>query len=118
MSPVLNGTRLDHLRALRDRVDAEIQAIEKGQEVLQARVNEQRRAAERAQATAQRDQKRRQVAAFEAAESARIEAAAPANLVRLWARQQGISIGTHGRLSLDLRKRYLADRDDCPEVAV
>ena len=63
--------------------------------------------AERArQREAARLERARQVAAH-ADECDRIAALAPADEVRAWARRQGLPIGNRGRISLDLRKKYL-----------
>lgn len=92
MSGVRQGSRLEHLLELRDRVDEAIAVEEKREAVASER------RASVARAAAREDER---------AEVARIEARAPADLVRAWAREQDIPVGDRGRLPLDLRKQYL-----------
>lgn len=108
MSGVRQGSHLEHLLELRDRVDDEI-SKERGR-VKAADARRARLAAE-AEREARKEAaraERERLALERLAEVEEIEAAAPADLVRAWARDTGITVGTHGRLSLDLRKQYLA----------
>jgi small-conductance mechanosensitive channel len=107
MSGIRHGSHLEHLLELRDRVDEEISkertriaAAEKRRAQLAA---EAEREARKEAARAERERR----ALERLAEVEEIEAAAPADLVRAWARDAGINVGTHGRLPLDLRKQYL-----------
>jgi hypothetical protein len=103
MSPVISGNRLTQLRALRARIDAEITVLERGERLLAARRATDARTDARARAAGR---KLRQDA-----DRARIEALAPPADVRAWARAHGVEIGTFGRISLDLRRAYLAAHD-------
>jgi hypothetical protein len=117
MSGIRHGSHVEHLLELRDRVDDEISKerarVKAADERRAAQAAEQKRrdrAAERAAARTEREQ-----AALEhLAEVDRIEKAAPADLVRAWAREHGITVGAHGRLPLDLRKQYLAAKEQTP----
>lgn len=122
MSGVRQGSHLEHLHELRDRIDAEIvkertrMALADQRRAVAAAAQEERdrlaaieaekeaaRAARRDEARAERER----IAAERLAEVERIEAAAPADLVRAWARETGITVGDRGRLPLDLRKQYI-----------
>lgn len=112
MSGVRQGSHLEHLLELRERVDAEIAAERKRMALADARRAEQaaaaeQRAAEEARAV-EEEAERAERRASARREVEEIEAAAPTDLVRAWARQQGITVGDRGRLPLDLRKQYLA----------
>jgi hypothetical protein len=118
MSGIRQGSHLEHLHELRDRVNEEIvkeearmKAADKRRAELAAAQRQNERAAEReAERAARREEARaaREEAALERlAEVQRIEAAAPADLVRTWAREHDITVGDRGRIPLDLRKQYL-----------
>lgn len=123
--PIMHGSRLENLRKLRDRIDREIRAEEtaelvrekarkdraKEQAAKEKRLAREREIAERmadkiAARQARRAEHEREHLAH-LAEVAAIEEAAPADLVRAWARSQGIRVADRGRLPLELRKRYL-----------
>lgn len=122
MSGIRQGSHLEHLVELRDRVDAEITKERARMAAADARRAEQAAEAERlaeegARIAAKDDarEERREAARAERerqalerlAEMERIAAAAPADLVRAWARDHDIPVGDRGRLPLDLRKQYL-----------
>lgn len=86
--PVYTNTRLERLRQLRDRLNAEISA-EEGAEKIRAR---RRDAETRARAAGQQ---------------IRLNRDAPADVVRAWARANGIPVGDRGRVPTKLRERYL-----------
>jgi hypothetical protein len=112
MSGVRQGSHLDHLLELRDRVDAEIATERTRMAAADARRAEQAAAAAREAAEAARlaekeaDRAARRDAAR--AETEALEAAAPTETVRAWAREQGIAVGDRGRIAVDLRRQYLA----------
>lgn len=107
MSGIRHGSHLEHLLELRDRVDEEIskeRARVKAADARRAQLAaEAEREARKEAARAERERR----ALERLAEVEEIEAAAPADLVRAWAREQGITVGDRGRLPLDLRKQYL-----------
>ena len=118
MAGIRLGSHLEHLHELRDRVDEEIvreearmKAADERRAALAAAEAERERAAakdaERAQRREEARAAREQVALERLAEAERIEAAAPADLVRAWAREHDIAVGSRGRIPLDLRKQYL-----------
>lgn len=118
MAGIRQGSHLEHLHELRDRVDEEIvkeetrmaAADKRRAELAAAQAERDRAAAKDAERAERREAARaeREEAALERlAEIDRIEAAAPADLVRAWARQHDIAVGDRGRLPLDLRKQYL-----------
>lgn len=130
MSGVRQGSHLEHLLELRDRVDEEIakervraaaadarraELDASRRESEEAALRDAERARRAAEKEAEREERReaaraaREQAALERlAEVDRIEAAAPTDLVRAWARDTGIPVGDRGRIPLDLRKQYLA----------
>lgn len=123
MSGIRQGSHLEHLLQLRDRVDAAItterqrmKAADERRARLAAESEKRDRQAARAAAKEAERAERREAARADRerlalarlAEVDRIEAAAPADLVRAWARDHDIPVGDRGRLPLDLRKQYLA----------
>lgn len=112
MSGVRQGSHLDHLLELRDRVDAEIATERKRMAAADTRRAEQAAAAEREAAEAARaaEKEAERAARREAAraEQEALEAAAPTEAVRAWAREQGITVGDRGRIATDLRRQYIA----------
>lgn len=118
MSGIRQGSHLEHLHELRDRVDDEIvkeearmKAADERRAALAAAQEERDRAAARDAERAQRREEaraaREQVALQRLAEVERIEADAPTDLVRAWAREHDIPVANRGRIPLDLRKQYL-----------
>ena len=99
MSGVRQGSHLEHLLQLRERVDEEI-----AKERVRSAAADKRRAA----LAREQQEAAERITLEHLAEVERIEADAPADLVRAWARESGIAVGVRGRLSLDLRKQYIA----------
>lgn len=123
MSGIRQGSHLEHLHELRDRVDAAIveeekraRAADERRAVLAAESDKQAQVAAREAAKAaareQRLADREEAAQAHLEEVERIETAAPADVVRTWAREHNIPVGDRGRIPLDLRKQYLEDTQE------
>lgn len=107
MSGIRQGSHLEHLQELRTRVDEAIAAEKKRAKAAAERraqlAKEAERAAQREAARAAREE----AARVRLDEVEAIAKAAPADLVRTWARDNNIPVGERGRIPLDLRKQYL-----------
>lgn len=118
MSGIRQGSHLEHLHELRDRVAEEIVKEEARMKAADVRrtalaVEQAKRDRTSEKAAAQEARREAALAAREEAalerlaEVERIEADAPTDLVRAWARDNDIPVGDRGRIPLDLRKQYL-----------